>query len=540
MTHCSLSTLHLLTLLSVKNIGNKTVNNILNFLTFSPSNLQELHEVLRQFTNAGLGLGVPTEHELEESLRHAEKILEEHERAQIKVVGWGDPEFPPQLQEIPDPPLVLYVKGDVNCLNPERSVAVVGTREPTDYGRERANKIAQIFVKRNLIVVSGLAVGCDTAGHEGCLKANGRTVAVLAHGLHMVYPAQNRRLAQQIVDSGGCLVSEYPIGVKPFKTSFVKRDRLQSGLSSAVVIIETDIKGGTMHTARFCLEQKKILACINHPPDRRTFKSQGNQKLISEKKAIPLKTPEELDDFLIRAFGESVVSHVSPEPVITEPASLETEPITKESSPLEKVVSETITAEAAPASLEPSTPETTISDFVAAETTLLQIEQTIPETILIENEYVTLELSLKKDKQQRFETQCNQEGKTRNQVLEELIDLYLISPPTILEARADNPNLKQKQSTNNDPLLPGLEKLFFPQDIQNDLSDKSAVKAQETSPDRGLKRKQLAERLQVKPDDISKHKKKGDESFKAWTSKQDPQKIAWVYSKETGLYEPDF
>lgn len=272
-----LDSIYTLTLKNVPGISTATLQKILSNLESKPSSLEELYEVTNSFIRLN-------KTELEKAFKLAEQTLIDCERSNIKVIGIGELEFPQQLREIPNPPTVLYVKGEISCLKPERSVAVIGTRYPSDYGRKSGEKIAQIFAEQGLIVVSGLAVGCDTAAHEGCLKVKGHTIAVLAHGLHTIYPAENKTLAYRIIDLGGCLVSEYPLGRKTFKNQFVERNRIQSGLSSAIVVIESDIKGGTMHTAKFCLEQGRPLVCLNHPLKYHSEKSRGNQKLISEKK----------------------------------------------------------------------------------------------------------------------------------------------------------------------------------------------------------------------------------------------------------------
>jgi DNA processing protein len=290
---------YLLTLSLVPRLGKATLHRILQKLQFKPQNFKELCEVAQPFIKL-------SQDQLEAAFNQAEHILQEHKSAGITVIGIDDPEFPQQLLTIANPPLLLYTKGNINCLKPQRSVAVIGTRQPTDYGRRMGIRIAKRFAEQGLIVVSGLAQGCDTAGHQGCLQGKGHTVAVLAHGLDKVYPSENRELAKKILDSDGCLVSEYPIGNKLFKNQFVERDRIQSGLSSAVVIIETDIKGGTMHTARFCLEQKRVLACIDYKPEHRSEKSRGNEQLISEGKAMSLKVSEDLKNFMDKVFKEFI------------------------------------------------------------------------------------------------------------------------------------------------------------------------------------------------------------------------------------------
>lgn len=233
-------------------------------------------------------------------LRSADE-LERSFAAGVRAVSVHEDGYPTRLKNIPDPPAVLYVKGDPKGLHASHSVAVVGTREPTSYGQKVARKSAATAVEEKFVIVSGLAHGCDTLGHEGCLDARGIGVAVLAHGLDKVYPAANRGLAERLLEFGGCLVSEYPLGVTPLRAAFAERDRIQSGLSDGVLVIETDVKGGTMHTVRFSREQNRALACIVHPETlRHEDKTKGNQKLVSDGWAHPIPDGEALKRFLNR------------------------------------------------------------------------------------------------------------------------------------------------------------------------------------------------------------------------------------------------
>ena len=149
------------------------------------------------------------------------------------------------------------------------------------------------------MVVSGLALGCDAAAHEGCLEARGQTVAVLPGGIRRIYPPQHHGLADRILKASGCLLSEYPPDEPPQSCYFVERDRLQSGLSGALVVAETDIRGGAMHTARFCRQEKKPLACLD-PGKKYALNPmlQGNLKLIRRHQAVPLKGMRDLEIFL--------------------------------------------------------------------------------------------------------------------------------------------------------------------------------------------------------------------------------------------------
>ena len=231
-------------------------------------------------------------------LRIAEH-LEESAEVGVRAIDYFDALYPDRLRRTPDPPAVLFVKGAIEALHSPCALAVVGTREPTAYGVEVARRSAEAAVEFGFSIVSGLAHGCDTYGHEGCVDRNGVGIAVLAHGLDRVYPVASRPLADRLLENGGCLVSEYPNGVTPMRTAFAERDRIQSGLSDGVLVIETDIKGGTMHTVRFARDQHRPLACIEHPMKwRLEEKTRGNQKLIADRIAVAIPDRTALVKFL--------------------------------------------------------------------------------------------------------------------------------------------------------------------------------------------------------------------------------------------------
>lgn len=289
-THASANARVLLALLSLQGMGRRTAHRLI--AAHGPFDaLESLVEKHRSPYTAA---------QIHKAYEHADEIVERSEQGGIQVLSFVDPEFPKQLKEIEDPPLLLHVKGNLEALT-SSAIAIIGTREPTSFGEQSARRIASTVAQRCFIVVSGLARGCDTAAHRGCIDAKGKTVAVLAHGLDKLYPAENKHLAEEIVYTSGCLVSEYEIGQRAFKTNFVDRDRLQSGLSQAVILIETGIAGGSMHTARFAQQQHRILACVKHPPHlAMEDKALGNRKLIDDGKALPLASSEDVDMLMQR------------------------------------------------------------------------------------------------------------------------------------------------------------------------------------------------------------------------------------------------
>lgn len=237
--------------------------------------------------------------ELLDAWARSEDQLNQSRDAGVQAFSFYDEGYPKRLRKISDPPAVLFVKGKPDGLHATKSLAVVGTREPTSYGEEVAQRSARGAAEVGFVIVSGLAHGCDAFAHKGCLEAHGVGVAVLAHGLDKVYPAANRDLAKHLLEEGGCLVSEYPVGMTPVRSAFAERDRIQSGLSDAVLVIETDVKGGTMHTVRFARDQKRQIACIAHPERLLAEdKTKGNQKLIKDGWATPIPNGEALTQFL--------------------------------------------------------------------------------------------------------------------------------------------------------------------------------------------------------------------------------------------------
>ncbi len=170
-----------------------------------------------------------------------------------EMVFFGREGYPALLAEINDPPQALFVRGRLEA--EEKSVAIVGSRHETRYGRAQAFSIARDLARAGVTVVSGLARGIDTAAHEGALAGGGRTVAVLGNGIDSVYPEENTSLAQRIVDSGGAVITEFPFGAEPRAHHFPIRNRIISGMSAALLLIEGRAHSGTMITAEYAAEQ---------------------------------------------------------------------------------------------------------------------------------------------------------------------------------------------------------------------------------------------------------------------------------------------
>lgn len=204
----------------------------------------------------------------------ARRTLEQADNLGVQILSVFDADYPAALRAIPDRPAVIYVRGSLEGIS--RSVACIGTREPSEFGATAAAKTTEFLAANRWTIVSGLALGIDTIAHESALRAGGRTVAVMAGGLDSIYPKANRELADQILESGGALVSEQPFGAPAAPHNLVQRDRLQSGLSAATIVFQTDIKGGSMHTVRFTILQNRLLvAPVPHGKHAEEAKSRG-------------------------------------------------------------------------------------------------------------------------------------------------------------------------------------------------------------------------------------------------------------------------
>ncbi|WP_179038441.1 DNA-processing protein DprA [Limnobaculum xujianqingii] len=251
MNVISSNTKKILELSAITGVGAKTLNSLKNLPDFSAMTTKELINLVPSLDNKI--------NKLSDLYDFAEKQISFGETLSHTIISQFDDVYPKNLMGLEDAPALLYCSGDVSILN-KKCISVIGTREPTEHGKIFAKNISKWFVSNGWNIVSGLAKGIDTIAHESCLNSNAKTIAVLAHGLgSKVYPAENRGLAQKIIQDGGVLLSEYPYGSSIFKTNFVQRDRIQAGLSAAVFLIQSDISGGSLHASRAILKYKRPL-----------------------------------------------------------------------------------------------------------------------------------------------------------------------------------------------------------------------------------------------------------------------------------------
>ena len=209
----------------------------------------------------------------------------------MKIIYQAEKNYPKKLQNIYAPPVKLYVLGDEQILN-KPSIAIVGCRQASDYGKKVAFRFAYELAKQGIVIVSGLARGIDTCGHLGAVKANGKTIAILGSGFGHIYPAENKELCKEIIQKGGAILTEYEPDSKPEKMHFPARNRLISGLSDGVLVVEAKRKSGTLITVEHALDQGKNVYAI--PGNITSENSYGTNELIKEG-AIPVTTIEDFE-----------------------------------------------------------------------------------------------------------------------------------------------------------------------------------------------------------------------------------------------------
>jgi DNA processing protein len=220
-------------------------------------------------------------------------VIEELElikKYKISIVTLNDASYPKNLKEIYDPPPLLYVKGKIEE-GDKNAIAIVGSRRATTYGRLTAQRLSSQLAAQGITIVSGMARGVDSEAHKGALAVRGRTIAVLGCGIDVVYPPENRALEEKIVSSGA-VITEFPFGTKPFAGNFPKRNRIISGLSLGIIVVEAAQKSGALITARLALEQGREVFAV--PGSTTSPYSKGTHNLIKE----GAKLVENIDDIL--------------------------------------------------------------------------------------------------------------------------------------------------------------------------------------------------------------------------------------------------
>ena len=231
-----------------------------------------------------------------------DEAMEQMKRHDVQALTWHDEKYPGRLKEIYDYPPILYVKGEI-LPEDEWCLAVVGTRLATAYGRQVTEEIATDLAHNKITVVSGLARGIDTIAHQAALEAGGRTIAVSACGLDIIYPTENANLAKQIIEHGA-LISEYPLGTKPKPEYFPRRNRILSGISLGVLVTEAGESSGALITADLALEQNRDVLAV--PGSVLSPASYGTNRLIQQGAKLIQNCQDILEELNLRAVAQQL------------------------------------------------------------------------------------------------------------------------------------------------------------------------------------------------------------------------------------------
>jgi len=266
----------LIVLNSIEGLGFLKLKNLKeNFGSFAKA-ISEDEEKLSKVEGITKNLAVKIKKALREfDLKRELSLIKEN---RITLLSLEDKDYPKNLKEIYDPPYLLYVKGELKEQD-ENALAIVGSRIASYYGLSLAEKFSFLLALRGITIISGLARGIDTQAHKGALKAKGRTIAVLGSGLVNIYPEENKKLAEEIENSGA-LISEFPLEYPPLRQNFPRRNRVISGLSKGVIVVEAGERSGALITADFALEQGREVFAIPGKIDSPT--SQGTHNLIKQ------------------------------------------------------------------------------------------------------------------------------------------------------------------------------------------------------------------------------------------------------------------
>ena len=293
----SLTTSQLIALMSIPRIGKKTALKIgASFL-----NVPSDEEYLKMLSDGKVWKKSIDKLNLIKGLEHAKDVLERSEKLNIRSINCYEDHYPEQLRTstLKDgkanlaPPVIFY-KGNIELLN-TNCLLIIGSRNCDKYGQKAAYYLAEQFASRGVSIVSGLAIGCDTAAHKGAIKG-GKTVAILGSGLDLIYPRENDVLAREILDNDGLLLSEYEIGTQPTKYTFVERDLIQAAVSYATIVVQTSKTGGSIHAAKATtnLGKKLFTVKFSDPAINSSDVCKGNKILVEEYGATYIEASSDL------------------------------------------------------------------------------------------------------------------------------------------------------------------------------------------------------------------------------------------------------
>ncbi|WP_210487316.1 DNA-processing protein DprA [Rufibacter aurantiacus] len=294
---------NLLLLENISCITSRSIETVIRFLTeyrrgFPSANRGVVSLFAAAYNRYGTCMVPPLE-AISVARKVSERIMALSGENGIRIISRFDADYPKAFRLMEDMPLLVHVKGNLEVLN-NQAVAILGKKEPSAFTRKEGPKVAQLVSREGFTIVSGLAAGCDSISHRAAVESHAPTIAVMAGGLHDILPGENQNLSQRILEEGGLLLSEYAYGEKARRGTYIARGRLQTALSKGVIILETDLSGGTMESVRYAAKQKKKLGCLYPSLVGGEYNEQfaGNQFLMNKNKAVKLDSQAVMSLFL--------------------------------------------------------------------------------------------------------------------------------------------------------------------------------------------------------------------------------------------------
>lgn len=279
---------------SEQSIGSKTIEKLLNHFGTAEA---IWHNLLNEKQNITFIKDDVINKLINKKNDFQEKLLERLEKEKVQITTILDDDYPKKLREIINHPSILYCKGDISCLN-DLSIGIVGSRKATVYGKYCADRFARELSSFGITIISGLAYGIDSYAHKSTLLSNGKTIGVLGCGINVIYPLKNKELYERIENSNGAIITEYPFDMQPVPANFPARNRIISGLSSGILVIEAQDKSGTLITVSHAADQGREVFAI--PGNIDSIFSVGTNKLIRDGAKLVLNVEdiiEELPNF---------------------------------------------------------------------------------------------------------------------------------------------------------------------------------------------------------------------------------------------------
>jgi len=267
------------------------MDNILYWIWLSKLNINNKIELLEKYKTPENIWEISKKEKDEDILKRYLEYMQKHN---IGIINIYDKKYPEKLKHISNPPILIYIKGNKEILS-NRAIGVIGCRLCSEYGKTTATHISYDLAKNDICVISGLARGIDTYSHIGAIAGKGKTIAVVGNGLDTVYPRENEALFNKIIETGGAIISEYVVGTKPEAKNFPARNRIISGLSDGIAVIEAREKSGTFITVDFALEQGKNVYAV--PGNITSFNSEGTNELIKQGAKVLTNVKDILEDF---------------------------------------------------------------------------------------------------------------------------------------------------------------------------------------------------------------------------------------------------